>query len=275
MKISKKWILALITICSIFTTSCFFFELDEEEEDLSMNDMKLVWADEFDYKGVPDTSKWKYQTGANGWGNNELQNYIDNTNSADTAIVENGVLKIKAYYDNGSWKSARLNSKKSWKYGYIEARLKITDLRGAWPAFWMMPQKSVYGEWPFSGEIDIMENAPSTCGQDVVFSTLHAKGHSGGDGKGIGKKKFGSSLKSEWHTFGIKWDESKITAFYDGEPLDTYYNDGKGYENWPYDQDFYIILNLAIGGNLGGTGDAANLRTTGAEFLVDYVRVYQ
>lgn len=274
MKKMNKWFLGLVTVLCVISTSCIFFEFDEED-DLSMNDMKLVWSDEFDYKGVPDTKKWKYQTGNNGWGNNELQNYIDNTETADTAIVDNGILKIKAYYDNGMWKSARLNSKESWKYGYIEARLKITDQKGAWPAFWMMPEKSVYGEWPVSGEIDIMENAPSTCGQDVVFSTLHAKGHFGGDGKGIGKKNFGSSLKSEWHTFGIQWDESKITAFYDGVPLDTYYNDGKGYNNWPYDQNFYIILNLAIGGNLGGTSDAATLRNTGAEFLVDYVRVYQ
>jgi len=277
MKNKKLQSVALITTCLTlcFTLcSCFFFKF-EEEEAAGQEDMTLVWSDEFDYSGVPDNTKWKYQTGRSGWGNNELQNYTDNTSTADTAIVENGCLKIKAYYKDGEWKSARLNSKKSWTNGYIEARLKVTNKRGAWPAFWMMPEKSIYGAWPDSGEIDIMENAPSTCGENVAFSTLHAKGHFGGDGKGIGKKNFGSSFGNEWHTFAIKWDQTKITAIYDGEVLDSYYNDKNGSENWPYDKDFYIILNLAIGGNLGGTKDSESLQASGAEFLIDYVRVYQ
>ncbi|EID85164.1 Beta-glucanase [Treponema sp. JC4] len=236
--------------------------------------MKLVWSDEFDYSGVPDTSKWKYQTGKSGWGNNELQNYIDNTTEAKTAVVEDGVLKIKAYKENGEWKSARMNSKQSWTYGFIEARMKITDKKGAWPAFWMMPQDSVYGSWPKSGEIDIMENAPSTQGQGRVFSSLHAEGHYGATPKSIGKKVI-DNLANDWHSIAVKWDSEKITAYYDGVEQKSYYNNGKGYVDWPYDQDFYIILNLAIGGNLGGTSDAASLASSGAEFLIDYVRVYQ
>ncbi|MCQ2591200.1 MAG: glycoside hydrolase family 16 protein [Treponema sp.] len=271
---NKLFTVALVLISSVCTTSCFFFDI-EEEEPVKKDDMTLVWFDEFDYTGVPERTKWKYQTGTNaGWGNNELQNYLDNSTTATTAIVEDGCLKIKAFYDNG-WKSARLNSKAHWKYGYIEARLKVTNKKGAWPAFWMMPQTSDYGQWPDSGEIDIMENAPSTCGENRVFSTLHARGHYADKGKGIGSKSFGSSLGDEWHTFAIKWDENKITAYYDDVAQDSYTNDGTGSANWPYDKDFYIILNLAIGGNLGGSGDAAKLQGTGAEFLIDYVRVYQ
>lgn len=235
--------------------------------------LTLVWQDEFDYTGVPDTSKWKYQTGKTGWGNNELQNYISNTTTAKTAVVEDNVLKIKAYKEGNEWKSARLNTKDHWKYGYIEAKLKVTDRKGAWPAFWMMPQDSVYGTWPNSGEIDIMENAPSTCGNHKAFSTLHAEGHWGGDGAAIGAKVFGEELSSEWHTFGVLWTENKITCFYDDMEKGSYSNDGTT-RNWPYDKDFYIILNLAIGGNLGGTGDVGSLNGN-AEFLVDYVRVYQ
>lgn len=263
---------------SLLTTSCTFFKVDDDET-VNKDGMQLVWSDEFDYTGVPNTSKWKYQTGKSGWGNNELQNYIDNsTVSADnTAIVEDGYLKIRAYYKGGEWKSARLNTKQSWKYGYIEARLKVTDKMGAWPAFWMMPTNfhESTNPWPDCGEIDIMENAPYAAGSNVVFSSLHAKGHYSEHPESIGKKNFGSSFGDEWHTFGLQWDETKISAVYDGEVMGTYYNDGTGKKNWPYNTDFYIILNLAIGGNLGGTSAAASLQGSDVEFLVDYVRVYQ
>ena len=136
----------------------------------------------------------------------------------------------------------------------------------------MMPQDSVYGKWPASGEIDIMENAPSSNGLHRTFSTLHAKGHYSGNGKSIGDKTFDNALNNEWHTFGVMWEDSKISAYYDDVLVGTYFNDGNGYYNWPYDQNFYIILNLAVGGNLGGSG-ADTSKTY--NFLVDYVRVYQ
>ncbi|WP_294431829.1 glycoside hydrolase family 16 protein [uncultured Treponema sp.] len=276
----KKHILAFTVpllsagILALMGVSCGFLPEDEENEILDKSGMKLVWSDEFDYEGVPDTSKWKYQTGAGGWGNNELQNYTDNSTTADTASVANGLLTIKAYYKDGQWKSARMNSKASWKYGYIEARVKITDKKGAWPAFWMMPQDSVYGDWPKSGEIDIMENAPAVCGNHRIFSSLHAEGHGGENPVSIGSKTYDENLSNEWHTIGIEWNESKITAYYDDEATGSYQNDGST-KNWPYDQNFYIILNLAIGGNLGGTSAATGLRDSGAEFQIDYVRVYQ
>lgn len=276
MKLCKKLGMILAAASVLSLSSCIFFDLDEDEEAPKKGDMSLVWQDEFDYTGVPDSSKWKFETGRNGgWGNNELQDYQDNSKNATTAIVGDGYLKIKAFNDNGTWKSARLNSKQSWKYGYIEARLKVTNKKGAWPAFWMMPQNSEYGVWPASGEIDIMENAPSTAGENVAFSTLHAEGHYAGDGKSIGKDNFGDDFGNGWHTFAIQWDEGKISAFYDDKLQNTYYNDGTGYKNWPYDKEFFVILNLAIGGNLGGTNDVASLGDAGAEFLVDYVRVYQ
>ncbi len=282
-------LLLLSGVAVIMSTSCMFLPQKEVEEEpsvsteekvnddgttvLTKDGRTLVWQDEFNYTGVPDVTKWKYQTGANGWGNNELQNYLDNSTEAKTAVVEDGVLKIKAFKENGKWVSARLNSKQSWKYGFIEGRLKITDRKGAWPAFWMMPQNSVYGGWPDSGEIDIMENAPNV-GNHKVFSTLHATGHNGGSGAGIGSKFYDSNLSSEWHTFGVMWTEEKITAYYDDVAVGSYGNDGSGPVNWPYDKEFYIILNLAIGGKLGGDAYVNSLNGQ-AEFLVDYVRVYQ
>lgn len=265
-------LLLLSGVAAILSISCIFIPQEEVEEVIKKDSLTLVWSDEFDYSGVPDTSKWKYQTGNNGWGNNELQNYIDNTTEAKTAIVDNGVLKIKAFLENGEWKSARMNSKQSWKYGYIEARMKITDRLGAWPAFWMMPQGR--SDWPACGEIDIMENAPSKCGNHRVFSTLHSSGHFGGSGQGIGQRVYDNNLSSEWHTFGVQWTENKITAYYDDVAVESYENDGTT-SNWPYDQNFYIILNLAIGGDLGGPITDVNKLCGNAEFLIDYVRVYQ
>ena len=267
-------LLLLSGVAAILSISCIFIPQEEVEEVIKKDSLTLVWSDEFDYSGVPDTSKWKYQTGKTGWGNNELQNYVDNTTTADTAIVGDGVLKIKAYKSGNEWKSARLNSKQSWKYGYIEARMKITDRKGAWPAFWMMPQDSEYGEWPKSGEIDIMENAPATCGDHKLFSSLHAEGHHSDKPVSIGSKVFNSSLSNEWHTVGVKWTEESITCYYDDVAVGKYNNNIGTKADWPYDQKFYIILNLAIGGNLGGTGAVDGLNGL-AEFLIDYVRVYQ
>lgn len=282
-KLIKVFTATLIGAAVLSSVSCAFFDVEDDNTkvvyksdiksiSIGKKNLTLKWNDEFDYSVVPDTKKWKYQTGKNGWGNNEVQNYIDNTNEAKTAVVGDGVLTIKAYNEGGEWKSARVNSKQSFKYGYYEASLKVTDERGLWPAFWMMPQNSEYGNWPASGEIDIMENAPSTCGNHVAFSTLHAQGHYAGNGAGIGKKSFGEDFNKKFHKFGILWEENKITCFYDGESVGSYTNDGTGPDNWPYDKEFYFILNLAVGGNLGGQGyDSAKTY----EFLVDYVRVYQ
>ena len=287
----KRRLLLLSGVAAIMCTSCIFLPPKEEVETiktevgidkdgrevLKKDGLTLVWQDEFTYTGVPDTSKWKYQTGHGnpyGWGNNEQQNYIDNKTVAKTAIVNGEYLTIKAYKEGNEWKSARLNSIQSWKYGYIEARMKITDRAGAWPAFWMMPQDSVYGPWPKSGEIDIMENAPATAGLHKLFSSLHAEGHYSANPESIGSKKFTSSLSSEWHTVGVRWTEKKISCYYDDVFVGEYVNNGSGYKDWPYDQNFYIILNLAIGGNLGGDGYVNNLNGK-AEFLIDYVRVYQ
>jgi len=236
-------------------------------ETINLNDYEIVWQDEFDGTSL-DTSKWKYETGASGWGNNELQNYIDD---GRTTVVNNGTLKIKAFKENDEWKSARINSKTNLKYGYIEARMKITDKKGAWPAFWMLGENIGNVSWPDCGEIDIMENAPSTFGDGKVFGTLHARGHHGGAGISIGSKTI-ENLSSEWHTCAVLWTEEKITLYIDGVKKNSYNSDGTT-ENWPYNQNFYILLNLAIGGDLGNTNDAASL--TDAQFEIDYVRWYQ
>ncbi|HAH61324.1 MAG TPA: glycoside hydrolase [Treponema sp.] len=268
MKRQHKGILPVLLLCAAaaMTTSCIF--VPEEEEKLTKDGMTLAWSDEFDSGSVPSPSNWTYEILPRGKYNNEKQAYVQNSANA---YVSGGTLKIKAVKDsNGNWTSTRINTSghHSWKYGIIEARIKLPGSNGTWPAFWMMPQNSVYDGWPASGEMDIMENAPTTKGKYFAFSTLHASGHYGSNGKSIG----GKTLDSSWHTYAIKWTSDKITAYYDDVAQETYYNDGSGSVNWPYDQSFYVILNLAMGGDLGGEIDSS---LSSAIYEIDYVRVYQ
>jgi len=253
--------------------SCMFLPPTHESGN-ECADMNLVWSDEFDGSSL-NMKNWVYETGNSGWGNNEVQNYV--TDSANST-VSNGTLKINAIKKNGEWTSARIvtRGKHSWKYGYMEARIKVpSGISGIWPAFWMMPEKSVYGGWPRSGELDIMEYSPATAGEGT-FATVHhsaSKENSGSDKYDSLGKKVIKNRTSEFHTYALKWTETYVEAFYDGESLGVkYVNDGKGFVNWPYDQEFYIILNLAMGGNLGG---AIPSDMTKAVYEIDYVRVYQ
>lgn len=230
--------------------------------------MTCVFADEFDTGTVPSTRNWKYEILNAYTYNGEHQAYVQNSANA---YVSDGTLKIKAIKDSsGNWTSTRLNSTGTWKYGYIEASLKLPSSNGTWPAFWMLGSDIGTNPWPACGEIDIMEHAPSTTGLNVVYSTLHSSGHYGGNGKSIGKTTIATAA-SAFHTYGVKWTSGEITAYYDGVKQGSYVSDGTS-ANWPYDSSFYMLLNLAIGGDLGGTIDSS---MTSAVFEIDYVRVYQ
>ena len=271
-------LLLLSGVAAIMSVSCIFLPPKETVEKLTKDDLTCVWQDEFEYEGVPDTSKWKYQTGKgnNGWGNNELQYYTDNTTSADTAIVEDGHLKIKAYNNGSGWKSARLNSKQSWQYGYIEARMKITDRPGAWPAFWMMPQGRA--DWPACGEIDIME----VMGQETnkAYGTIHyGEPHDQSQGTYTVSEK--NNFADNYHTYACEWEPGKIIWYIDGvkfhEESDWFSaKSGQGEVTYPapFDQPFYMILNLAVGGSWVGYPDATTTYDD-QQFAIDYVKVYQ
>ena len=189
----------------------------------------LVWRDEFSEGSVP-SSQWWYETGAGGWGNNEIQEYVaQNKDGKDIAYVSNGTLKIAAQKIDNKVYSVRMNTTQGWTYGWFEARIKVTDARGSWPAFWMMPKN--FKTWPGDGEIDIMEYAIGTQGKNKSSSSIHCA--------------------------AFNW------------PFD---NDGQGYEHWPFNAPFYLKLNLAWGGNMGGTAVDADLP---AVYEIDYVRVFQ
>jgi beta-glucanase (GH16 family) len=228
--------------------------------------LSLVWSDEFDTPGAPDAAKWGYDLGAGGWGNNELQNY---TNRSDNAVVSGGTLKIiaKAESFNGSpYTSARLltKDKYSMKYGKIEARIKLPAGVGTWPAFWMLGSNISTVSWPACGEIDIMEHV----GRDLnkIYATLHYTGNSGAGG--VGNSTLINTATSDFHIYTAEWSDVGIKFSVDGQVFHTFINNG----GLPFNQNFFIILNIAIGGNFAGPVDPAFSTAT---MEVDYVRVYQ
>lgn len=235
---------------------------------------QLVMEDNFDVDGAPNPLYWDYNigTGSNGWGNNELQYYTDRP---ENIVVENGMLKITALqesYLGSGFTSARILTKGKFEqqYGRIEARIKMPWGKGLWPAFWMLGSNIDSAPWPDCGEIDIMEylgHQPTS-----VFGTLHGPGYSGGDAISKGYSLTNDRYDNDFHVFGIEWDENKINFYVD----DVLYNQIKPEDvpgDWVFNQSFFMILNMAVGGNYPGSPNAET--TFPQEMLVDYVRVYQ
>ncbi len=246
------------------------FTYDEENMDY-----RLVWSDEFDEDGLPDESKWSYELGANGWGNHELQNYTDHN-----AEIRDGklVIELRKDAETGEYTSARMvtKGKGSWKYGKIEVCAKLPAGLGTWPAIWMMPEKDTYGSWPKSGEIDICEHVGYD--QGVIHSTIHTGAYNHTKNTQKYNTKWLGSCSEEFHVYGLEWLPDKLIVSVDGEPYFTYkptdYVVNPTEQEWPYDQEMFLILNIAFGGDWGGArGIDETLESASME--VDYVRVYQ
>lgn len=236
---------------------------------------KLVWADEFNYNGLPDKSKWGYDTGGHGWGNNEWQYYTEARR--ENAFVENGMLAITAIKEpflGKNFTSARMVSKGKgdWTYGRIEVRAKVPHGKGTWPAIWMLPTDWKYGGWPRSGEIDIMEFVGYM--PDSVFGSVHTESYNHIKGTQSTKGVYLSDLVDGFHVYSIEWTKNKISFFIDGKKYHEFLNNGKGVDAWPFDQKFHVILNQAVGGNWGGQ-KGVDESIYPQQMLVDYVRVYQ
>jgi hypothetical protein len=235
-------------------------------------ELKLIWQDEFDGNGAPNSSKWGYNTGTgnNGWGNNESQYYTDRL---DNAKVENGVLKItakKENYQGSEYTSARLLSsgKFEFTYGRVDVRAKLPAGGGVWPAIWMLGANFGTVGWPACGEIDIMEYVGNNPGQ--ISSALHTTSSSGAT---VNHKVTSiTNETTEFHLYSAIWTENSITFLLDDVEYYTYKPSTKNNETWPFYNNQFLILNIAMGGNLGGTIDT-NFNTSTME--IDYVRVYQ
>lgn len=241
----------------------------------------LVWEESFDGDTL-NMQDWNIETHAPGWVNNELQEY---TTSSQNIYVKDGKLVLKPVEtkdENGntSYTSGRIHTqnKHNFKYGLFEARLKVPKGQGFLPAFWMMPaDENLYGQWPRCGEIDIMEVLGHQT--ETSYGTIHY-GNPHSESQGTYTLDHGS-FSDEYHTFSMEWEPGKINWYVDGIRIHTendWYSatDGQGEITYPapFDQPYYIILNLAVGGNWPGSPDAStNIRD--AAFMVDYVKVYQ
>lgn len=267
MNLNIKSILSLAIVFVMFSCS-------ENSKQTVVTKTNLVKSEEFNTDGAPDPSMWSFNigTGSNGWGNSELQYYTDRPQNIK---VENGVLKITArreQYMGSSYTSARIISKVKYekKYGRIEARIKLPRGKGLWPAFWMLGANSDTEIWPQCGEIDIMEylgNSPTK-----IFGTVHGPGYSGGESISKNFYLSNSRFDTDFHIFGIEWDENRVNFYVD----DFLYHsvtpeDVPG--EWVFNQPFYLILNVAVGGNLPGSPNSET--PFPQEMLVDYIRVYE
>lgn len=241
---------------------------------------ELVWADEFDGSEV-DEGKWDFQLGdgtayglPGGWGNNERQYY-----QSENAVVADGFLTITAREETVSgysYTSARMRTAglAEWRYGRFEMRARLPVGQGLWPAFWMLPADEAYGGWAASGEIDIMEYIGSK--PEEVFGTLHYGAPWPNNAfSGNEYELPAGTFHDDFHVFAIEWQPGEIRWYVDGVHFATqteWFSTGGPYPA-PFDQDFHLLLNLAVGGNLPGSPDATT--EFPQELVVDYVRVYQ
>ncbi|WP_193050525.1 glycoside hydrolase family 16 protein [Pseudoalteromonas undina] len=284
-----------------------------------VSDWQMVWSDEFDGTSI-DANKWNFELNCAGGGNNEKQCYTD---SEENAFIKDGVLNIVALpAEEGAEKpytSARLNTRYNadFTYGRFEMRAKLPSGQGSWPAFWMMPTDEVYGTWPRSGEIDILEavNLKTVAEDGTVEANIHGTLHYGREwpnnstsGKAYALPE-GMNPADDFHTYAIEWQEGEIRWYVDGylyatqrrsevrynskdEPVGLkhkgwfaeYFEQGNGeltthWDNAPFDKDFYLILNNAVGGdwpeNVNNLGVDAAAFAQGQSFEIDYVRVYE
>ena len=243
------------------------------------NTWELIWSDEFDQPdgSAPDSSKWNHQKGGAGWGNGELQHY---TNSVENAFIRDGMLVIKAneeYMMGRDYTSARLTTqfKGDWTYGRYEIRAKLPNTQGIWPAFWLLPTRARYGGGPAGGEIDIMELIGSEPGR--IYGTLHF-GNPPERSSNSFELPTGTAFSDDFHTFTLEWEPDEIRWYVDDVLFHSeteWFTTGRedAQPPAPYDQYFYLLMNVAVGGHWPGNPDETS------EFpqmmYVDYVRVYQ
>lgn len=244
-------------------------EPGSSELETQFND--LIWSEEFDVDGPPDPTIWNYEIGNGadqgipGWGNQEQQYYTE-----DNVVVENGTLKITAkaeQFNEFNYTSSRINTlnKFGFNYGRIEVRAKMPFGGGTWPAIWMMGTNFPEIGWPFCGEIDIMEHSGNN--QGVVHGTLHFPGNSGGNA--VGQTTEVENVSEEFNLYTVEWDENQIIFAVNNQIYHTFQNNAE----LPFNDDFFIIMNVAMGGVF--VGDTIDPNFVESSMEVDYIRVYQ
>ena len=280
----SKVILVLILILSLSYCAsdnpASSFDYNETDPTDTLEPGDLIWSDEFNTPGSPNSSNWTYDIGhgSGGWGNNEVQYYTDEQKNVR---VENGLLIIDAIKESGEWTSARVKSEglQSFRYGTIKARAKLPEGSGTWPAIWMLGSNYKDIGWPASGEIDIMEHVGKDPG--VVHSALHTPS-SYGNTQNKGQTAV-PDFHDEFHIYEAVWTPESIIFKVDGESFYTYNPSTKNSDTWPFHNEFFLIMNIAMGGNwgsdpqfeTGGMKNGIDPDLTHARMEIDYVRVYK
>ncbi|WP_445457618.1 glycoside hydrolase family 16 protein [Flavobacterium sp. HNIBRBA15423] len=234
------------------------------------NSKKLVWEENFDGNQLNE-NVWNFELGNGcpnicGWGNNESQIYTKKNHK-----VENGYLIITANYDGTTYTSTRITTKnkKEFQYGRIETRAKLPQGKGLWPAFWMLGANISEVGWPKCGEIDILEYIGKE--PDYIFTSLHTQ-DSHGNTINTKKTKI-ETIEEGFHIYAIDWNKEEIAFYVDSNLVYTFKPEEKNENTWPYNQPFYFLINMAIGGNFGGP--SIDNTVLPQEFSIDYIKVYQ
>ncbi|WP_327031034.1 family 16 glycosylhydrolase [Micromonospora sp. NBC_01740] len=274
----RPWALALAATAIIAATTALSVPVHPEPAQAAIGG--ITWQDEFNASaGTPvDQSKWRFDIGGGGWGNNERQYYTNSTSNAVhdgqgnlviTARRENPA-NYQCHYGRCEYTSARLLTAATFTqaYGRFEARIKIPRGQGIWPAFWMLGNDMGGVGWPNAGEIDIMENIGRE--PNTVYGTIHGPGYSGGGGI-TGSRTIGQPLADTFHTYRVDWEPNSIIWYLDGVEFHRVDPGRLGGNRWVFDHPFFMILNVAVGGNWPGYPDASTQFPQ--QMLVDYVRV--
>jgi beta-glucanase (GH16 family) len=236
-------------------------------------DWTLVWSDDFDYSGLPDSTKWTYEEGY--IRNRELQYYT--ANRLENARVEDGMLIIETRKDDFEGHpitsaSITTRGKASWNRGRIEVRAKLPSCLGTWPAIWMLGDSFGQVRWPDCGEIDIMENVGFE--PNVIHANVHTKSYNHAIGTNKGDKITVTPPNDNFHIYAIEWFDDRIDFFVDDSLYFTFANEGTGAAEWPFDDPHYLLLNTAFGGSWGGR-EGVDDTALPVQYYIDYVRVYQ
>jgi beta-glucanase (GH16 family) len=274
-----RWVIVLLVLSMVSCSgkngdSQPYFEIPKLVDQNWQFETNPIWADEFEYIGLPDPNKWTYDLGGSGWGNNELQYYTNSINNASVADGKLSIIAVKENKEGRNYTSARVVSrgKGDFLYGRFEIKAKLPAGKGTWPALWMLPTDWAYGGWPNSGEIDIMEHV----GYDpnVVHISIHTLAYY----FKINTQKTGTkrilTATTDYHLYRVDWTPYAIRGFIDNAQIFEFKNENKGFEVWPFDKKFHLLMNVAVGGDWGGAqGIDENVFPQTLE--IDYVRVYK
>jgi len=273
----NDWKKAKRRVADDFFGECGACDEDKNKLVIETEGYRLVWSDEFNSSGPVESSRWKsVHSHGNGWGKNQLQFY---TNRQANAWTSDGTLKIRAKredFGGRKYTSAKLETQNAWRYGKFcaRARLQHGDARGTWPAIWMLPRHWKYGGWPRSGEIDIMEHVGYEPGR------IHGTVHTGAYHHSIKTQKGGSMHIDvrQWHTYTVEWRPEVVIFACDDAVYQVFRKESDDPALWPFNQEFYLILNMAVGGDWGrarGVDEGAFSGQEGQVMEIDWVRIEQ